>query len=312
MRQPFPPDPAQRPFPVRLARALLDGPAHRRERLGRWRINDALRPWLIALIWLVCAALFKAALGATPAPSPAPAPASAPTSASISAPAADAQILTLVLPFGDGSGPDAVARAIAAAWTDRTGEPVMLERLPGRQGYAAARRVASATPDGHTLLLTTSSLLERPPRLSDDLFSPKTAAASEFTVIARVGQMPFVSLWPAGQFAQRLTALPPAPLPAEALRVLSARASGSLPGLETPPGPEDFDALDRRDTPDWNALLAPGRLPEALAEQLRRDWRAVLADPRVRLALAQAGTELWERIPATEARAATSSVRDAR
>lgn len=306
MRQPFPTDPADpadRPFHVSLARALLGGPACRRELLGRWRISAALRPWLIAFIWLGCAALFKAAMGATPAPAPAPA----------SPPASDAQALTLVLPFADGSGPDAVARAIAAAWTDRTGEPVVLERRPGRQGYTAARRVASATPDGHTVLLTTSSLLERPPRVSDDLFSPKTAAASEFTVLARVGQMPFVSLWPAGQFAQRLNALPPPSLPAEALRVLSRRAMGASSTLETPPGHEDFDALDRRDTPDWNALLAPARLPAPVAQRLRRDWQAVLTDPRVRLALAQSGTELWEIVPAAETPpASTAAAGDAR
>ena len=320
MRQPFPPDPApsaNRPFHVRLARALLGGPACRRELFARWRISAALRPWLIALIWLGCAALFKAAMGATPAlsPDPSPSPAAsspqASASASASAPASERQALTLVLPFGDGSGPDAVARAIASAWTDRTGEPVVLERRPERQGYAAARRVASAEPDGHTVLLTTSSLLERPPRLSDDLFSPKTAAASEFTVLARVGQMPFVSLWPAGQFAQRLTPLSPAPLPAEALRALSARAAGSLPALETPPGHEDFDALDRRDIADWNVLLAPARLPAPLGQALRRDWQAVLADPRVRLALAQSGTELWERTPATPA-APSPAIQDAR
>lgn len=249
----------------------------------RWR--ERLRPWLIAATWLLCAGLFKAALAQPIPPQP----------------------LTLVTPFGTGSGPDHVARTMALVWTERTGEPVEVRNLPDRQGYVAARLVASAPPDGQVLLLTTSPLLQRPPRLPDEPFTPPAASVSDFTPLARVGLHPFVIVFPPGMFGDRLTPLSP-PLPAPAVagalsRFPTGTARGaamvpqSLTTLDATPDHEDFSDLVTRDVIDWNALLAPPRLPAPLAARLRAEWRQVIADARVRVALAQSGTELWEAIP---------------
>lgn len=278
-------------------------------RLRLPRIGDALRPWLIAIVWLMCAGLFKAALAQT-------------TGASPDAPADSRETsLTLVIPFSAGSGPDHVARTMARVWAERSGDIVVVRNLPDRQGYLAARQVATARPDGQLLLLTCSTLLERPARLPDDPFQPPAASTEDFTSIARVGQLPFVTVFPPGMFGRWLTPLatppafatpaatPAAATPAATSAENTATLARVLPAtqadrsaLAAPPDWEDFDALRSRDAPAWNALLAPPHLPGKLADQLRASWGQVVSDPRVRMALAQTGTELWERIPAGGAR----------
>lgn len=282
------------------------------------RLVAALRPWLIAIVWLMGAGLFQAALAQTTHPSPDtsrytsrytspdPSPDTLPdTSADRREPS-----LTLVIPFSAGSGPDHVARTMARVWAERSGGRVVVRNLPDRQGYLAAREVATARPDGQLLLLTCSTLLARPARLPDDPFQPPAASAEDFTSIARVGQLPFVTVFPPGMFGRWLTPLatPPAFGPTPATTAATAAPSASLAGvlpatpadrsaLASPPDWEDFEALTSRDAPAWNALLAPPRLPGTLADQLRTTWAQVVSDPRVRMALAQTGTELWERIP---------------
>ncbi len=244
------------------------------------------RPWLIAVAWLLFAGLFKAALGQTP---------SAPSTTSTSLPAADddGPSVTLLTPFSPGSGPDHVARTMAQVWTERSGERVVVRNLPERQGYIAARLVATAPPDGRVLLLTSSPLLERPARLADEPFQPPAASASDFTPLARVGQLPFVTVFPPGMFGRWLTPLSTPPAAVAAASALPAAVFDRSP-LAAPPGREDFEDITARDAPAWNALLAPPRLSEVQARRLRADWQAVVSDARVRLALAQTGTELWE------------------
>ncbi|WP_377156633.1 hypothetical protein ACFJIX_30290 [Roseateles sp. UC29_93] len=214
--------------------------------------------------------------------------------------------MTLVIPFSAGSGPDHVARTMALVWRERSGEQVLVRNLPDRQGYVASRQVASAPPDGRMLLLTCSTLLERPARLADDPFQPPAASAEDSTPIARVGQLPFVTVFPPRMFGRWLTPLSTPPSLAGVASALPASiadprfAAGAA--LADPPDRADFDDLDMRDVPAWNALLAPPRLPGALAARLRTVWGQVVSDARVRLALAQSGTELWERIPKESSR----------
>ena len=61
--------------------------------------------------------------------------------------------LTLVVPFAAKGPTDTVARALAAALGEQLGTPVVVENLAGAGGTAGAAAVASAAPDGTTLLL---------------------------------------------------------------------------------------------------------------------------------------------------------------
>src|SRR5689334_10189194 len=61
--------------------------------------------------------------------------------------------ITLVVFVPAGGAPDIVARVIAAALSQRLGQPVVIENRPGGGGNLALQAVARAPADGHTLLL---------------------------------------------------------------------------------------------------------------------------------------------------------------
>lgn len=68
-------------------------------------------------------------------------------------PAAAQPPIILVVPFPAGGPTDRIARELAAALGRRLGQVVVTENRPGAAGSLAARRVAAARKDGHTLLL---------------------------------------------------------------------------------------------------------------------------------------------------------------
>lgn len=67
------------------------------------------------------------------------------------------QNITIVLPFGPGSGTDIATRIIAQKLTETMGKPVIVDNKPGANGSIAAEYVARAKPDGYTLLVGTNS-----------------------------------------------------------------------------------------------------------------------------------------------------------
>ena len=67
------------------------------------------------------------------------------------------QNITIVLPFGPGSGTDIVTRLIGQKLGESLGKTVVVDNRPGANGSIAADYVARAKPDGHTLLMGTNS-----------------------------------------------------------------------------------------------------------------------------------------------------------
>lgn len=61
--------------------------------------------------------------------------------------------VTILVPFVAGGPSDIVGRIIAQRMATAVGQPVVAENRPGANGEVAARAVARATPDGHTLLV---------------------------------------------------------------------------------------------------------------------------------------------------------------
>src|SRR6266511_4025144 len=83
--------------------------------------------------------------------------------------------ITLVLPFGAGSGIDPTARIVGDE--------------PGANGAIAASAVARAAPDGYTLFMTTVSTHSANPNLLKSIpYDP----VKDFAAVARVGNLPFM------------------------------------------------------------------------------------------------------------------------
>lgn len=68
----------------------------------------------------------------------------------------------VVVPFSAGGGTDIIARLVAQKLGDRLGQPFVVENRTGGNGNIGAQLVAKSTPDGHTLLVSTSALTINP------------------------------------------------------------------------------------------------------------------------------------------------------
>src|SRR5476649_1506784 len=66
--------------------------------------------------------------------------------------------IKIVMPLPAGSAPDVLTRVVAEQLTARLGQQVIIENRPGAGGAIAAQAVATASPDGYTLLLGVSSI----------------------------------------------------------------------------------------------------------------------------------------------------------
>src|SRR5262249_23035055 len=66
--------------------------------------------------------------------------------------------IRLVVAFVAGGATDTVARQIYNEMKDALGQPVIVENRPGANGYIAWNHVATAEPDGYTLLLAENAL----------------------------------------------------------------------------------------------------------------------------------------------------------
>jgi tripartite-type tricarboxylate transporter receptor subunit TctC len=96
--------------------------------------------------------------------------------------------IKLIVPFAPGGPPDVAARIIGDWLSGHLG-PVVVENHPGPGGMLAARLVASAPPDGYTLLLATSGALAISP------FLYKNAGIDpikDFAAVALVSSAPII------------------------------------------------------------------------------------------------------------------------
>lgn len=88
----------------------------------------------------------------------------------------------LMLPSAAGSQTDNLGRLIGAKLSDAWGQPVVVDNRPGAVGTLATSIVAKATPDGHTLLLTTNHAISA--ALQPDLpYHP----INDFAAVAQIG-----------------------------------------------------------------------------------------------------------------------------
>lgn len=101
----------------------------------------------------------------------------------------------LVVGFAPGGGSDFVARALAQAIAAPLGQPIVVDNRPGAGGAIATRAVATAEPDGYTLLLGSAAnfvinpvLMPKLPYDAEKDFVPVGAVARfGYVLMARKG-----------------------------------------------------------------------------------------------------------------------------
>jgi len=92
--------------------------------------------------------------------------------------------ITIVVPFGPGSGSDIIARIVGARLSQSVGQSVVIENKPGANGAIAAAQVARAAPDGYTLFLGTNTPMSAAPSLVKNInYDP----VKDFVALCRVG-----------------------------------------------------------------------------------------------------------------------------
>ncbi len=93
--------------------------------------------------------------------------------------------VTFVVAFAAGGVADSIGRLIGQKLSEKLGQSVVVENRGGAGGNIAAKQVASASPDGYTILVTTTALA-----INETLHRNKGFAASDFTTIAIAASSP--------------------------------------------------------------------------------------------------------------------------
>ncbi|MBX6373429.1 MAG: tripartite tricarboxylate transporter substrate binding protein [Acetobacteraceae bacterium] len=97
----------------------------------------------------------------------------------------------IVVPFTPGGSNDAMARPLAERLQARFGQPFVVENRPGAGSAVGVNLVAQSAPDGHTLLVTTSSVAAIGP-VQGTNFNP----ATELDSVALLAKAPLIVLTP--------------------------------------------------------------------------------------------------------------------
>ena len=95
--------------------------------------------------------------------------------------------ITLVVPYGPGSGNDVIARILASKMTDNWGHPVVVVNRPGATGGLALETVAKSAPDGYTIVIASTSQI-----INQHLSNMRYDFLRDFAPVSLAGSMPFV------------------------------------------------------------------------------------------------------------------------
>jgi tripartite-type tricarboxylate transporter receptor subunit TctC len=99
----------------------------------------------------------------------------------------------LIVPFPAGGATDLFARTLSQKIGEKLGQTVVVENRPGAGGTLGADLAAKATPDGYTLLLSTSSTHSIGPNLNPRM---PYDAVRDFIPVVHLGNAPSIMLVP--------------------------------------------------------------------------------------------------------------------
>ena len=95
---------------------------------------------------------------------------------------------TIVVPFAPGGANDIVARLIGSKVFASSNQPVLIDNKGGAGGAIGVRTVASAAPDGYTILCHSNSIIIQPFLVKDAGYDP----LRDFAPVSQLTQFPLV------------------------------------------------------------------------------------------------------------------------
>lgn len=96
--------------------------------------------------------------------------------------------IRIIVPLTAGAGADIAARIIAQRMNEHWKQPVIVENRPGAGGQIGTAAVVKAAPDGHTLMVQSSSHAANPAIYKSLPYDPLTDLAD----VAMLGKTPYV------------------------------------------------------------------------------------------------------------------------
>ena len=96
--------------------------------------------------------------------------------------------IKIIVPYSAGTGSDALARTVGQSITEKTGHTVIIENKEGGGSLIGTMAVATAAPDGYTILIAANPMVIVPSQSSKPQYDP----VKDFTPIAKVGVIPLV------------------------------------------------------------------------------------------------------------------------
>jgi tripartite-type tricarboxylate transporter receptor subunit TctC len=114
--------------------------------------------------------------------------------------------IRIVVPFSAGA-PDTVARIVGRELNAQMGQPVVIDNRPGANGTTGTHEVVKAAPDGHTLLIVSSSFAVNPSIYRRLPYDPLNDLEPVTSVCATEGYILVVNPSVPAKSVQELTAL---------------------------------------------------------------------------------------------------------
>ncbi len=94
--------------------------------------------------------------------------------------------ISIVVPFGPGTGNDIIARQVGQHMMASLGQSVVVDNRPGATGNIASDYVAKSQPNGYTIYLPSSSIL-----LNQLVGTPNSNLIRDFEPVALSGTLPY-------------------------------------------------------------------------------------------------------------------------
>jgi tripartite-type tricarboxylate transporter receptor subunit TctC len=110
--------------------------------------------------------------------------------------------ISIVVPFGPGTGNDIIARQVGQHMTASLGQSVIIDNRPGATGNIASDYVAKSPPNGYTIYLPSTSIL-----LNQLVGTPNTNIVRDFEPVALSGALPYALAVPSALPAQNVEEL---------------------------------------------------------------------------------------------------------